>query len=57
MNCARVGSSSFSAAQFSSPYILKDGELGFIRPEEARKKLMKIAKWELWEAEKIGTSL
>jgi len=37
--------------------ILKTGELGFIRAEEVRKNLTKIAKWELWEAEKIGTSL
>jgi len=32
--------------------LLKAAELGFIRVEEARKNLMKIAKWELWEPEK-----
>ena len=31
--------------------ILKAGELGFIRVEEVRKNLTKIAKWELWTPE------
>jgi len=34
--------------------ILKAGELGFIRPEEVRKNLTKIAKWELWEPEQAA---
>jgi len=31
--------------------ILKAGELGFLRVEEVRRNLVKIAKWELWEKE------